>query len=74
MDNLLNTGTTAMLNTWSTPERVAVNEYQDKIEMIYKQTSMLTLTIYPSPPPAQRVFKIVFSCVDGKWNKSEQKF
>jgi hypothetical protein len=32
----------------------------------------MTLTIYPSPPPEERVFKIVYSCVDGKWNKSEK--
>jgi hypothetical protein len=59
--NLLGgSGTTSILNTWSNPERV--------------QTSMLTYTVYPSPPPEVRVFKIVYSCVDGKWHKSEPIF
>ncbi len=62
---------TSHLETWNYPERVEVNEVGESIEMIYKQTSMLTYTIYPSPPPEVRVFKIVYSCVDGKWNKSE---
>jgi len=73
--NLLGgSGTTHILNTWSNPERVEVNEVGETIEMIYKQTSMLTYTVYPSPPPEVRVFKIVYSCVDGKWNKSEPIF
>jgi hypothetical protein len=68
----LNTGTSfTTINTWSTPQRVDVIEYADSIEFIYKETSMLTLSIYPSPPQ-ERVFKIVYSCVDGKWNKSER--
>lgn len=74
MENLLNTGTTATLNTWSQPSRVDVREYPDKIEMIYKQTSMITYTTWPGQPPQERVFKIVFSCVDGKWHKSEPIF
>lgn len=73
--NLLSgSGTTSILNTWSNPERVDVNEVGETIEMVYKQTSMITLNIYPSPPPEVRVFKIVYSCVDGKWNKSEPIF
>jgi len=65
-----NSGTTSM-GAWSVPTRVDVIEKTDSIEFIYKQTSMVTLTVHPSPPPAERVFKIVFSCVDGKWHKSE---
>lgn len=70
--NLSNTGTTSSINTWSTPQRVEVNEQFDSIEMVYKETSMLTHAVYPSPHPEVRVFKIIFSCVDGKWNKSER--
>ena len=66
-----NTGT-AYINTWSTPTRLEVRELQDSIEMIYEETSLVTLTIYPSPPLVKRYFKIVFCCVDGKWNKSER--
>ncbi len=64
------TSNTTSLNMWSSPVRIAVNVLPDSIEMIYEQTSMVTLTIYPSPPPARRVYKIIYSCVDGKWNVS----
>ncbi len=64
-------GTTCDFNPWSAPTRMGVIEYADKIEMIYKETSMITQT-YPFGGQDERVFKIVFSCVDGKWNKSER--
>lgn len=63
---------TSNMNTCSAPTRLQVNERIDSIEMIYEETSLMTFTIYPSPPPQKRYFKIVFSCVDGKWNKSER--
>ncbi len=65
-------GTSTLINQWSIPERVDVVELSDRIEMIYKETSLITYTSFPAPPPQVRVFKIVFSCVDGKWNKSER--
>jgi hypothetical protein len=67
---ITSTGTTNM-NEWSYPERMEVKEYSDRIEMIYKETSMLIYTSSFGSLPEERVFKIVFSCVDGKWNKSE---
>lgn len=72
-DPLFNTsGTTANINQWSESTRLQVNELPDSIEMIYEETSTITLGVYPSRPPQKRYFKIVFSCVDGKWNKSER--
>ena len=68
------TGTsTSLLETWNYPERMEVNEVGESIEMIYKQTSVVNYMIHSFhyAPPAERVFKIVYSCVDGKWNKSE---
>lgn len=64
---------TSHLETWNYPERVEVNEVGESIEMIYKQTSVVNYMIHSFhyAPPAERVFKIVYSCVDGKWNKSE---
>lgn len=64
------TETTGM-NQWSMPNRVSVDEVGETIEMIYKQTSMLVYTTYPSSDPEERVFKIVYSCKNGKWHKSE---
>lgn len=68
----LSGGTTANLNTWKYPIRIEVKEYFDYIEMIYKETSMIQLAIYPLRTPEERVFKIIFSCVGGKWHKSER--
>lgn len=62
---------------WKEPYRVDIIEYDDSIEMIYKQEgvdySKTYLLDYPPNPPEYftRVFKIVYSCVDGKWNVSE---
>lgn len=70
--NIADIGSTSYFNTWNYPQRIDVREVGETIEMIYKEKSMLTYTIYPSPPPEERVFKIVYSCVDGKWNKSER--
>lgn len=53
-------------------ERVEINEYQDHIEMIFKETSMITSMIWPSQSPEVRVFKVIYSCVDGKWHKSDR--
>lgn len=69
---LNSTGTTTSIDQWSTPERIQVNELSDSIEMIYKQKSMLTYTVFPTPPPEEQVFKIVFSCKEGKWCKSDR--
>jgi len=63
---------TATLNQWSEPIRLEVNEYPEKIEMIFEETSLVALAVYPPRPPEKRYFKIIFSCVDGKWNKSER--
>jgi len=57
---------------WSAPERLEVNEIGDTIEMIYKEVSAVTYTVYPSRPPQERIFKIIYSCKDGKWDKSER--
>lgn len=74
--NALNssTGTTTAANQWSAPERVDIIENIDSIEFIYKETSMITYTSFTSTPPIERVFRIVFSCIDGKWNKSNKQY
>lgn len=65
-------GSTTQSNNWNTPFRVDVIEKSDCIEFVYKEVSMMTYTVYPSTPPEERVFKIVFSCKDGKWHKSDR--
>lgn len=53
-------------------ERVDVLEIGETIEMVYIETSNIQLAVHPPRPPERKVFKIVYSCVDGKWNKSEK--
>ena len=69
------TGTTTSFNEWGSPVKIDVIENQDNIELIYKEISNITYTSFPAPFPApspeERVFKIVYGCKDGKWNKSE---
>lgn len=74
-DIFCGSGTTGS-SLWHTPEliKVQVNDLHGYIEMIYKQTSMISLSVYPPRQPEERVFKIVYSCVKGKWNKSEPIF
>lgn len=72
MNNTLTTSGTTSLNTWNYPVEIQVKKYQDRVEFIYKETSMITYTVHPSPPPEERVFKIVCSCKDGKWHESER--
>ena len=65
-------GVTLASNMYSNPIRLEVNEYYDKIEMIFEETLLVNMSIYQPLPNHKRYFKIVFSCVDGKWNKSER--
>jgi hypothetical protein len=62
---------TTTIDLWSLPELVSVHEVGESVEMIYKQTSRLNLSVYPSRQLEERVYKIVYSCKDGKWHKSE---
>lgn len=64
---------TSGTNLWSTPERIEVNEVGQTIEMIYHQTSLVHYSTSPLDPNQshRRVFKIIYSCVHGKWHKSE---
>lgn len=65
------TSTMSGLNEWGSPELIQTNECAESIEMIYKQHSNMSNNFGTLPP---RTFKIVFSCKDGKWNKSEPIF
>lgn len=57
---------------WSEPELMEVNETEESIELIYREKSMNMLMTYPPKYQDDRIFKIIFSCKDGKWNKSER--
>lgn len=65
------TSTSATISQWNPPQFVSANEVGETIEMIYKQTSMFSRTGGLPPYHDERAVKIIYSCVDGKWNKSE---
>lgn len=60
-----------LFNYFGSPEKVSVKEIGETIEIVYKEKSMLSYHPFPTPC---RVYKIVYSCVDGKWNKSDPIF
>lgn len=53
---------------YHTEKMVSFEEFEDRIEMIYTEKSDL----YPPIYPERRVYKIIYSVVDGKWNKSDK--
>jgi hypothetical protein len=62
------TTTSAKINLWHSPTLIETNEVGESIEMIYKEVSLISKNNIKE----ERVFKIIFSCIDGKWNKSER--
>ena len=58
-----------VFNSWNAPERVSVTEFLDRIEMVFIETSAISNF---TKAPERRVFKVIYSCVDGKWNKSSR--
>lgn len=66
-----NATSTAYINQWSEPKRVQVIENKDNIEFVYKQRKMITMGY---SLPETRVYKIIFSCVNGEWHKSDPIF
>lgn len=66
-----NSTTTAGMHNWNYPEFKEVKEVGETVEMVYTQTSTFSRLGGMPPYHDERVFKIVYSCVEGKWNKSE---
>ncbi len=62
---------TAVYHPWGYPEFIKAQEVGKTVEFLYKETSTVSYLTYPPCRPDQRVFKIVFSCKEGKWHKSE---
>ena len=66
------TGTTANFNQWSNASFIRSQVVGESVEFIYSQYQLVTFsTGFYNLPAETRVFKIVFSCVNGKWNVSE---
>lgn len=61
---VVNTGT-SFYGLQTNAELINTEEFADRLEFTYKEHSMLS-HIQP------KVYKIVFSCKDGQWHKSEK--
>jgi len=68
--NIYASGTTSSL--YNMPSFIEAQEVGETIEFIYKESPSFNYTSFPQSFPPCKVFKIVFSCVNGKWNKSER--
>jgi hypothetical protein len=78
MENLIklmggstSTGTSTFSGMWNPMILKETNEVGETIEMIYTQTSQFSRTGGLPPYHDERAVKIIYSCIDGKWNKSE---
>lgn len=72
METSTGTATTfTTLGLWNPMVFKEVNEVGETIEMIYTQTSQYSRTGGLPPYHDERAVKIVYSCKDGKWHKSE---
>lgn len=68
-----NTATTfQVFPQYHTEKMVLFEEFEDRIEVIYTEKSDVCYTTYPPTYPERRVYKIIYSCIDGKWNKSDK--
>lgn len=71
MESFKNDGTSSTISgQWSVPQQMDVIEKPDCLEIIYKETSNLWVGTHLVPE--QRVFKIVYSCKEGEWHKSDR--
>lgn len=55
-------------NNWSEPKLVETIIKSESVELIYTQYTTIFIDWQGSE---HRCFKIIFSCIDGKWNKSK---
>ncbi|MGR3218456.1 MAG: hypothetical protein ACUZ8H_01380 [Candidatus Anammoxibacter sp.] len=67
--------TTQNFCRWAHPVLIRTDFFDDRVEAIYKETSLLTYTHdfnWMDQEHEVRVFKIVFSCQDMQWHESER--
>jgi len=53
---------------WNESRLIDTLVFDDRIELVYKQSSVLVTR--PLIPP--KIFKVVYSCKKGKWHQSEK--
>lgn len=68
----ISNGTISIIDKWNTPKRIMMKKIGESVEIIYKETSDYYSGNGIISLPKERVFKIVYCVVDGKWNESER--
>ena len=64
-------GHTLSCGQYGVPQLLSVNDTNDLVEVTYIETAN-TYISYGYDVPPRRVFKIVYSCIAGKFHKSER--
>jgi hypothetical protein len=67
--NFVQTGTVTTSFEKYSINFIEANEVGDTVEFIYEEVPNF---VYTNMQPENKVFKIVFSCKDGLWNKSDR--
>jgi len=57
------------INQWDNPDLIETIVVGDTIELVYSQIRLIQC--WPETTPNKRVFKVIYSCKDGKWHKSD---
>jgi hypothetical protein len=81
INSTLSTSSNAVLEAWNVttrntsqftdPELIETKEVGETLELIYLERPNIS-TIWHPLYRDNRVFKIIYSCKEGKWNKSER--
>ena len=58
------------MEQYGKPKLISVSDYGETVEVTYIETATAYISYGYNDTPPRRVFKIVYSCVDGKFHKS----
>lgn len=64
--------TTSWMEQYGEPKLLSVIDGYGVVEITYIETAMTYIMYGYNDTPPRRVFKIIYSCVDGKFHKSER--
>lgn len=57
---------------WGNPYIIDTILGNKSIELVYRRDAQFTHTVFPVSTPNPKIFKIIYSCKNGKWHKSEK--
>ena len=63
---------TVNIDQYGYPKIIDTLVFSDKVEVVYRREPYMSYTSYPPITPEPQIYKIVFSCKNGKWHQSEK--